>query len=225
MSGRIKSIKTMLSGLNHTSRQNCGTVLGEAVKNSVSVILTIGGFIVFFSVIIRILAETGVIRHLAGMISPMVSPLGMNDKTIEGILSGLFEVTTGSRLLAAAEIPPCLKLPALSFIIGWAGLSVHLQVTSIISGTGVRMLPYLLAKFLHGVIAAFYTWAGLKILPIPAFAGIPVPGSVLTIYGDSHRDAAGNSFLITFMIIILLIILTALSRGAKINRTKKRSPI
>ncbi|MGE5614727.1 MAG: sporulation integral membrane protein YlbJ [Bacillota bacterium] len=230
MPGRSKSFRNVLSGLDAAERQNLGTILGEAVKNSVSVILTIGGFIVLFSVIIRILSETGVIRHLAGMLSLLFSPLGADGKTIEGVLSGLLEITTGTRLVSMADAPPHLKLPALSFIIGWAGLSVHLQVTSIISGTGIRTPPYLLAKFLQGVISAFYTWAGLKMLHIPVFAGMQAPEGISAYAGSGWNAAeslkiAGNSFLIILLIFMLLIIITALSREVKKHGTRKRSPI
>lgn len=231
MPEQLKSFKNKPSGLDPARRQNPGAVLGEAVRNSVSVMLAIGGFIVLFSVIIRILAEAGIIRHLAEMLSLLLSPLGADDKTTEGILSGLLEVATGSKLLSAAEAPPHLKLPALSFVIGWAGLSVHLQVASFISGTGIRMPPYLLAKFLQGVIAAFYTWAGLNVLSFPAFAGIPAPERISIISADPGRSAAeplkiaANSFLIALVIIMLFIILAALSRGVKNMGKKKRNPI
>lgn len=226
ISGRLKAFKNNISERYPPGRPSLGTILGEAVKNSVSLIFTIGGFIVLFSVIIRILDATGVIRHLAGMLSVLLSPLGMDAKTMEGILSGLLEITTGSEILCRAKVTPYLKLPALSFIIGWAGLSVHLQVTSIISRTDVRVLPYLLAKFLQGIIAALYTRAGLELFPYLAFTGTPSFGGVSNLFGHLRRNTAeslqiaGYSFLIVLGIIIIFIIFTALSPGVK-----KRSSI
>jgi sporulation integral membrane protein YlbJ len=231
ISGRLRAFKNKVSERHPPGRPNIGTILGEAVKNSVSIIMTIGGFIILFTVIIRILAATGAIRHLAGMLSVLLSPLGMDAKTMEGILCGLLEITAGSNMICSARAAPYLKLPALSFIIGWAGLSVHLQVTSIISGTNVRMLPYLSAKFLQGIIAALYTRAGLILLPSLAFAGIPAMGSVSNISGNfrpvtaESLHIAGNSFLIMFGIIIISIIFTAISSGAKNPGIKKRSSI
>lgn len=231
ISGRLKDFKIKVTDRYPPGRQNLGTILGEAVKNSVSIIMTIGGFIILFSVIIRILAVAGVIRHLAGMLSVLFSPLGMDAKTMEGILSGLLEITAGSDMICRAEAAPYLKLPALSFVIGWAGLSVHLQVTSIISGINVRMLPYLPAKFLQGVIAALYTRAGLILLPSLAYTGIPAMGSVSNLSGDLRPNMAeslqiaGNSFLIVLGIIIVFAIFTALSPGANNQGIKKRSLI
>jgi len=93
------------------------------------------------------------------------------------------------------------------------------------------MRPYLLAKFLQGLIAAFYTWAGLKILPSPAFAVNTAPEGFSIIYGDPVLRAAeslkiaGNSLLIILVIIMLFIIFPVLCRGVKKHGAKKRSPI
>jgi nucleoside recognition membrane protein YjiH len=42
-------------------------------------------------------------------------------------------------------------------ISGWNGLSVHAQITSMISRTDIRYYPYFAAKILHGFLAALIT--------------------------------------------------------------------
>ncbi|NLV37260.1 MAG: hypothetical protein GXY17_11370, partial [Clostridiaceae bacterium] len=141
-----------------------GTILGDAVKNSITAILTIGGFVVLFSIIIHILTKTNVINVLAEITSAVLSPFGIGKEITKGILSGLLEVTTGSSITGYALATPLfVKLPAASFIIGWAGLSVHLQVTSIVSKTDISIRPYLIGKFAQGILASAYTWLALKI--------------------------------------------------------------
>ena len=161
------------------SESHIGIILGDAVRNSISTILAIGGFIVLFSVIIHLLTDTGIIGAIANTLSYILSPLGIDNTIIKGILSGLFEITTGSGLVSAtAGIPIFQQLPAASFIIGWAGLSVHFQVMSIAAKTDISIRPYLLGKLLQGVISALYTWLGLKLFSLELLLGEPVLSNI-----------------------------------------------
>ncbi len=159
----LKTFKTRLAS-QRIQADGFGSILGNAIRNSVSTILAIGGFIVLFAVIIQLLSETGLIGALAGALSHILSPLGLDRGVLTGVLSGVFEITTGSGIVSRlAAVPLSVKLPAVSLIIGWAGLSVHFQVMSIISGTDIRIMPYILGKALQGAIAALYTAAGIRI--------------------------------------------------------------
>jgi len=147
------------------SKTNFGTFFGNAVKDSVSLLLAIGGFIILFSVIINLLLETGIIIRISAVVSALLSPLGLTYDIVVPLVSGLFEITTGvSMTSTAAGLSILQQLAAASFILGWAGLSVHSQVLSIISETDISITPYLAGKFLQGIFAAVYTVIGLKTL-------------------------------------------------------------
>lgn len=141
-----------------------GAILGDSIKNSIATITQIGGFVVLFSVIIQIFSETGLIGILSEGASAVLSHVGINANILRGVFSGVLEITTGSRLISsAAGTDLLLKLPAISFIIGWAGLSVHFQVISIAAKTDINIRPYLCGKLLQGIFSAIYTWLGLKL--------------------------------------------------------------
>jgi sporulation integral membrane protein YlbJ len=189
-------------------RPDPGTLLGDAVRNSVSSILAIGGFIVLFSVIISFLAETGLIRLTAAAVMHLL-PKGIQHRDAEGVISGIIcgalEITTGAETISrCAAVPIHVKLSALSLIIGWAGLSVHLQVKSIISETGINMRPYLLGKLLQGAAAAIYTWAGLKLVPTGSLAVRPVQ-SLPAFSMQSFFQTLGQSVWIPAAVIMIWI--------------------
>jgi sporulation integral membrane protein YlbJ len=141
-----------------------GGQLGEAIQDSLTTILAIGGFIIFFSVIINILLESGLINYLSDFIFAALSTFGIHKNIITSILSGFFEITTGTGMASKCEdVSIITKLTTASLIIGWAGLSVHLQVLSIISKTDISIKPYLIGKTLQGVFSACYTFLGFKI--------------------------------------------------------------
>lgn len=143
---------------------NFGAAFGNAVKDSIMTLLSIGGFIVLFSVIINLLIETGVIGAVSSLLSPLFSLLGVSRNIVTSLVSGFFEITTGTNMVSKATGATIgQKLCAASFIAGWAGLSVHSQVLSIISATDLSIKPYLLGKLLQGIISAIYTFIGTKI--------------------------------------------------------------
>lgn len=121
-------------------KEPIGKILGEAVKNAMESITLIGGIIIFFSVVVAL------IEHL----------LLPENVLVSGIFAGFIEVTGGVRRLAAIE-PSTFTLGAAAFAIGFGGFSVHAQSSHFIAGTGIKIFPYLITKFIHGVIAAIYT--------------------------------------------------------------------
>lgn len=81
------------------SLSNLGEILGESIKSSINLILTIGGFIVLFSVIISILNESQIFNFL----SNILTNFGISETTTKSILSGLLEVTNGLKLSSSLQ--------------------------------------------------------------------------------------------------------------------------
>jgi sporulation integral membrane protein YlbJ len=146
------------------SNGSFGTIFGDAVRNSVTVMLLIGGFITFFSVLINLLIDTGIINIISLPFTFILSFAGFTSEAVYSLICGFFEITTGSDMMArAGNIPFALKLSLSSMIIGWAGLSVHSQVLGIVSQSDLSIKPYIAGKLLHGLIAAFYTYILFKL--------------------------------------------------------------
>lgn len=159
----IRRFKKEIENMN--AKTDLGTMFGNAIKDSISTILVIGGFIIFFSVIINLLLELGIISIITKFLALFLIPLGIDKDIVASLISGLFEITTGTSAASKAVTAPFMqKLIASSAVIGWAGLSVHLQVLSIISKTDINIKPYLIGKLLQGIIAACYTYIAIKFL-------------------------------------------------------------
>lgn len=126
-----------------------GLILSSAISNSINVLLSIGGFIILFSVIIRLLEQTGIISILSGLVSLILSSVGFSSSLSSPIASGFFEISVGSKLISSAQGPLIQKLSAISGIIAWSGLSVHAQVASMISHTDLKISIYIISKALH----------------------------------------------------------------------------
>lgn len=153
----IKAFREMFEARRKDGR-SFGLLIGDSVKNSVNLLLMVGGFIIFFSVLISILTQIKILSGFSNVLGTVLSPFGIDSSLINSVLSGFFEVTTGSKLVALTGATYIKKAVTAAFILGWAGLSIHFQVISIVSKTDISPAPFMFAKFLQGIIAGFYTY-------------------------------------------------------------------
>lgn len=153
-----------------------GKIMGDAVRNSVTNLLNIGGFIILFAVIIRLLSFAGFIDILAGILGLMLLPLGFAPEILPALASGFFEMTIGSKQVSETGAPLIQQVVAVGMILAWSGLSIHAQAASMIAETDIRIRPFLLTRIAHTVLAGIYTflacrWAGpLEHLAAPVLA-------------------------------------------------------
>lgn len=147
-----------------------GRVLGDSVKNAMESVTIIGGFIIFFCVMVRVLAATG----LTGTMRAIFISGGFSETAalFDGMIAGLLEVTNGVKWLApsAAGNISHARLIMAAAIISFGGFSIHAQTMHFIRHTDIKMGGYLLAKVLHAVLAA-----GLCACFIPYFEKAMTP--------------------------------------------------
>ena len=145
---------------------NLGEVLSESITNSISTILLIGGFIVVFSSIISILNATGILSYISNIFIPIFNFLNIDTSFIQPLISGFLEITNGINIISNIA---CKKLSIniilAAFLLGFGGISILLQVLSIISKTDLSIKPYIYGKLLHGLLAALYTYIFINIFP------------------------------------------------------------
>ena len=132
-----------------------GEIIGNSIKKSISTILSIGGFVVLFSVIISILSSMQILTGCSFLLEKLGVPYDIS----LSILTGFIELTNGIQL--ASTYYSNFTLPCIltcSFLLGFGGLSVLLQVFSIISKSKISIKPYLYGKILHGVLSVIITF-------------------------------------------------------------------
>lgn len=134
-------------------RENLLAVLPLAIREAFLSAWSIGGFILFFTVLTRLLYLSGV---MAGAVR-LFLPLGFSKETAEELLTGFLELTSGVWSLRDAAGALETKVALTAFLLGWAGLSVHCQVLSFLSGTGLSAVPYLVGKLIHALLSALLT--------------------------------------------------------------------
>lgn len=140
-----------------TPRKPFGQILGESVQSAMETIVVVGGFIILFCVIARILDILGLFEIKEWLLAPIL-PEAM-EIPLRGLAIGLIEITNGAAALAENPATPW-NIATLAFVISFGGFSIHAQSLSFLSKAGVPAMPYLLGKLCHGITAAILAFAG-----------------------------------------------------------------
>lgn len=130
----------------------------SSVKESCTSCLNICGFVVLFSALIFVVKACGVLD----LMTNLLLLLGFDDKSAMILSGGFIEVTNGCA--AVNEISGSV-LTAVSFIVGFGGLSVAFQISAIAKNCKFSMRKFLLARVIIGIISAVITFILLKIFP------------------------------------------------------------
>lgn len=135
-----------------------GEILGDAVLNSIKTLVMVGGFIILFSVLIKLLFLVGISSAIATIWEQLLILIDFPTDLALPIFSGLFEITIGASMISQTMTDTLLQQAIIiSFILGFNGLSIHAQVASILSKTDIRYFPYFFARILHGCFAVILT--------------------------------------------------------------------
>ena len=156
-SGRSRLIQAIHAM--HEARMADGRAFGEllrqAVSSSLRLIIIVGGLVVFFSVMMELLVQTGSLGLLYQMTEQLLTFMNLPPALSQSLVGGLFEVTLGAKEAGGAgtAVPLVYKAAAAAFVLSWGGLSVHAQIMSILSNTPMRYGPFLFARAIHALIA------------------------------------------------------------------------
>ena len=143
-----------------------------SVASSFASTLSICGFVIFFTVFIKLLFISGAIPGLASHLGTALSPAGLTPQWAERLLIGLVELSSGVWTLRGAAGTITGSVAMAAFMLGWAGLSVHSQVLSFIGESGLSVKTYLLGKLAQALISAALIFIMARFIPmsVPAVA-------------------------------------------------------
>lgn len=125
-----------------------GEIFSVSLQNSVTSILNVCGSVIFFGTVANILINIMPVQNLYTL-----------------FLSGIIEFTTGVVGISHINTSIASKLVMSAFIVGFAGLSVHFQVISIVSKYELSLKPYIIGKILHAAISSLYVFAAVHFIP------------------------------------------------------------
>lgn len=142
-----------------TSFSSLGKIMGASITSATRTVVLIGGFVVIFSVIISIVNSSGLLALFCNIFEPLLSVLKINPEFSSGFISGIIELTNGVNIVSSIpEKAISINIILCAFLLGFGGISVILQVFSIVSESNISIKPYIIGKLLQASFAALYTY-------------------------------------------------------------------
>lgn len=163
-----------------------GEIFSIVIKNSVQSILMVCGTILFFSV-------------AANLIMQYVSA----SAPIRSFLMGMMEFVTGTIGISKTLLALPQKLVLSSVIVGFAGLSVHMQVMGVVAGHDLSLKPYIAGKAIHGILAGVYMFVIYQLVR-PAVSVFGNTASALDINGGFAVSSAYVIFTVFSLTVIVI---------------------
>jgi sporulation integral membrane protein YlbJ len=199
------ALDTMLKKRSRDGRP-IGTLLGDAVRESINTLLIVGGFIIMFSVVIRLFHITGALQYIARPIEDLLRSTALPSALVQPVLSGMLEITIGSRLISQVEtLPLVFIIASASLIIGWSGFSIHAQAISFISRTDLSPAVYMLTKLGHGILSCATSFLICKIVLSGASRDVFLPETPFpAALSFSQGLLASAGFFIVIVLIMLV---------------------
>lgn len=144
----------------------------RTVDKSMSAMLNVMGCIAFFSVVSRMLSISGVFEIFS---------------SYSAVPHGILELTSGLNRLALSELSLRLKLSLASFLCGFSGICIFLQVSNAVKETKISLKKYVILKLMTAILAFILTYLIYPLIPlsVPTFtAPSPMPyGFIFHGYG------------------------------------------
>ncbi|MDM5283437.1 sporulation integral membrane protein YlbJ [Peribacillus frigoritolerans] len=213
---KLPSIRQAFSQMHRTRIKETrpfGSLLGDAVLSSIQTLLMIGGFIILFSVVNKLLFHMNITGLLASGVGGILHIFNFPDSLSLPFISGMFEMTLGSKLTSTVEEATLFQQTVMtSFILAFNGFSIQAQVASIIAATDIRFTPFFLARIAHGLLASIIT----VLLWEPFYKGKMYSGSPINAFPVSGSGDHANSLyqsmldigpILTLVFLILYIII------------------
>lgn len=175
----------------------------HSIKTAFSSVLNICAFVLFFTVVLRLLTLCGIMDAAVHLLCTL--PLPLSPPTARQLLMGLVEVSSGvTSLIGTGSVGGRVSMAA--FMLGWAGLCVHCQVLSFLADSDLSAFSYLMGKALHGVLSALFTTGLTRVFPLSQ----PV-SSYLVAQAETLTMSEANIVFVTATVAVWLLWLGFLS--------------
>lgn len=112
-------------------------VLTSSITKTINTLLMLLGIITTFLIVSTIISKTFNLPPF-----------------IRAVLSGILEMTQGIKYISLINIPTYVKASIMGGFISFGGISIHLQVMSILSDAKIKYSTYLSARITHAILTS-----------------------------------------------------------------------
>lgn len=154
------------------SAENCclTEAFSAAIADAVHTILLIGGYLIFFGALSAAMEQTGIFR----LLSALLFFLPLSAEALQGICSGILEMTNGAYLLSAAPDALSLRLTLVAFLTSFGGLSILGQTFGVLAAVPISKKDYLKGKVCNALCSSLFFYHFYPFFEQKAQKAVPV---------------------------------------------------
>jgi len=186
-----------------------GSAIKDAIQNGINTTLSIGGFIIIFSVVISLIKSNVYIYIIFEQLERF---LNLTHGTLYCLFLGSIEMTNGCSIVSTLSLSLPAKLSIISFLCSFSGLAVIAQVSSFVSDTKINYGKYILFKIIQGIFSFIITYMLLQILPTSVYTSKLRLNSITSVYAYFYPI-----LILTLLTLLLIIFNKAVNEYKKIT--------
>ncbi len=202
-SNSLKSNIKNVINTRYYNNQGFFVLFGNAVFSGVNTLLMVGGFVIVFSVIFKILSLFNIISLMSSILYIPLSLFGVTKELCYAFISGLFEMTIGcNKIAGVASAPQVLKTVLASFLISFSGLSILAQCCNFLAKTDINVGLYIFSKFLHGILSGLFTF-----LLYPLSKSTALVSNFSSLYDALYDNIIWNYYISNYKILLPIFVI------------------
>lgn len=190
---KVPNIDTKNAKKPQHNKINLGNSLKIALEDATKTCISIGSFVIMFSVLTSIIKGNVYFDTALKYVSNVTS---LPIEILQSFTVGILEVTNGCNIVSASSLSINIKLIVCSFLIAFSGLSITSQVYSLIYKFNVSIKKYTALKVLQGIISSFIT---LVLCNLPFISGTK------QVFMNNFSSTISNGWFIIFIVFILAV--------------------
>ncbi len=183
----------------------------RSVSSSFQSCLGICGFVIFFTVLLKLLFLSGIMDAVSSALGAVFGLFGLDESWASLLLTGLLELTSGVWSLREVSGSLGASIAMAAFMLGWAGLSVHCQVLSFLNETGLSARTYLFGKLLHGLLSACLAGMAASFISVDTPLGAYLAAEVGNLAGLDFASALRGSAVLSAGVLAIFLLASAIS--------------
>ncbi|WMT39225.1 nucleoside recognition domain-containing protein [Paenibacillus sp. D2_2] len=177
-----------------------GKLLGDSVTNGVQTLMTIGGYMLIFAIIIHVVNSF------------------LKVSALSSLIAGAAEIHLGTYEITKLDLSQPMLAALLGAALGWGGICSFLQVQAVLKPIGIGGRRFMIQRVLHGAYAYMLTlmlWRPLTLLwpgALPAYKEMnhPLAGRMEAAL-PNWQLAAGSLHISMWLLILLVVLFIAIS--------------
>ena len=132
----LNNIVESINKKNNTNKSSFINILSKSIYDSFDILFLILGIVIIFITL-----------------SNLLSIFNINNNLLI-FIKGILEMTYGIKMVSISNFNFLIKTSLITFFLAFGGLSIHLQVSSIISNTKIKYKNFLVSRIIHSILSS-----------------------------------------------------------------------